>query len=102
MEMIIMELQPFPLCAKKHIVKYFKFDPSSIYTFKKYMKKPTHRVEMKNAKELHPKCAFAFYGWSIGNDHFLGVFATLPNVITTGYDDEFLAFSPLEDGYRLN
>lgn len=105
-EMIVMELQPFS-CEKKYILRYVNVALISIDTFKKYITRLFNHVERKTAKALPLRFSLVFNGWSIADSHFLGILAIFLTQERSGtgfndYNFVLLAFSPLEDNFRLN
>ncbi len=52
--------------------------PISVATIMKYIEKLTKKVEQKIGRLLLNKFALIFNGWTKGDTHYLGIFATYP------------------------
>ncbi|MEM9079038.1 MAG: hypothetical protein AAGC43_18510 [Bacteroidota bacterium] len=63
----------------------------------KYLHKLTIVVEKKVAERLPDKFAIIFDGWSGGDTHFVGVYATFPSNNSLGYEKILLSCSPMEN-----
>ena len=69
----------------------------------KIMKLLTEAVKRKIIGLLPPVFALVFDGWTLGQTHYLGVFATFPDGESkSGYKQVFLSFSPLTNEESLN
>jgi hypothetical protein len=69
----------------------------------KMMNHLTASVEEKIAALLLDTFALVFDGWTVGQTHYLTVFATYPNNDTAlGYNKVLLSFAPLTNEESLN
>lgn len=102
LDLIINELLPFSFVEKPIARKHIKHDPICLNTFMKYMKKLTVHVEHRLSNILPEKFALVFDGWSAGQTHFVGIFASFPDSSENGYAARLLAFSPMGDESSLN
>ena len=73
------ELKPFSFVDSEYTRKYTNLNPITRTTFMKYLKLVTEKCEKEIAKELPNKFAIAFDGWSSHGEHYVGVFAIIPN-----------------------
>ncbi len=62
----------------------------------KYIDLLTTRVEQNVTAMLPSRFALVFDGWTVGDSHYVALFATFPAETTNGYDKLLLAFSPFD------
>ena len=95
LELVVLGLRPFNFVEDEIIRKYVKLEPICVNTFKQHMLNLTRHVEMKIAKELPKVFCLVFDGWSCGDTHYVGLFATFPAENNIGYRKALLSFSPM-------
>jgi hypothetical protein len=103
LDWVIGDLLPFSFVEKKRVRNHCKLLPISVDTFMKMMRLLTEKVEQKISDLLPELFALVFDGWTLGQTHYLAVFATFPDVKSeSGYMKVLLAFSPMEEEESLN
>ena len=65
--------------------------------FMKYLACLTKVVKKKVARMLPKRYAIALDGWSVGDTHFVAVFATFPADTAVGYGKVLLGLLPMEN-----
>ena len=97
LECVTLALQPFSFVSNDVIRRHIKHDDICYKTLISYMHKLMRAVEQKIQDSLPEKFAIIFDGWSAGDNHFVGVFATYPATNDVGYEKVLLGFSPMEN-----
>lgn len=100
-EIVVIDLHPFCIVESEVLRRHVSIEPISINTLKKYMTGLVKVVEEKITALLPEKFCLIFDGWSNGDTHYLGVFATYPSENSVGYERVLLTFSPLQDESSL-
>jgi hypothetical protein len=68
----------------------------------KYMDSPYRLVQKKVMNLLPEVFALIFDGWSCGQTHYIGLYASFPKESVSGYEKVLLAFAPMNDESSLN
>lgn len=97
LEMVILTLQPLSFCENDVMCRHVRHEGISTKTLLKYMELLCKHVENKISKRLPAKFALVFDGWSHGDTHFVGIYATFMDEAKECFDKVLLALSPLED-----
>ena len=89
-------MRPFSFVEDTTIREYIRLESISENTLRKYMGILTKEVEKKISHILPEKIALVIDGWTKASVHFVGVFATYPDLGKVGgYESVMLAFSPM-------
>ncbi len=91
-----MGLQPFTVVENPVHVQFSRYEPLCYKTLMKYIDLLTTRVEQKVAAMPPSKFAPVFDGWTVGDTHYVALFATFPAETKKGYDKLLLAFSSFD------
>ena len=103
LDWVIGDLLPFSFVEKNRARHNCRLSPIGVDTFMKIMKLLTETVERKIIGLLPSIFALVFDGWTMGQTHYLGVFATFPDGESkSGYKQVLLSFSPLTNEESLN
>lgn len=95
LELVVLDLQPFYMCHRRHLIKHVRAEKICILTLSKYMNLLTQHVEKKVSKDLPQKFALVFEGWSACDCHYVSILATIPKSNKNDYLGVLLAFLPL-------
>lgn len=103
LDWVIGDLLPFSFVEKQRVRRHSKLPSISVESFMQTMVLLTGAVEEKIKKLLPNMFALVFDGWTLGQSHYLGVFATFPDEeSTTGYKKVLLSFSPMTNEESFN
>lgn len=97
LECIIMCLLPFSFCENHTIRRHFRHEGISRRTIMNYLQKLTAKVEEKIKALLPSRFAIVFDGWSVGDTHFVAIYATFPKANDSGFEEVLLGLSPMEN-----
>ena len=103
LDWVIGDLLPFSFVEKSRVRENSKFEPISVDTMMNLMDLLTKKVEETIITLLPEAFALVFDGWTLGQTHYLAVFATFPDSeAENGYQKVLLSFSPLNNKESLN
>lgn len=101
MEIIILGLRPFSTVEDPALRAHTTMENICVNTFKKHVENLVQLVEKKITENLPKLFCIIFDGWSAGDTHYLGVFATFAAGNKEGYERVLLTFSPMGDETSL-
>lgn len=87
LDWVIGDLLPFSFVEKERTRKHSKVKSMGVDTFMKMLKLLTAAVEKKISDSLPSIFALVFDGWTLGQTHYIAVFATYPDeTVKRGYE----------------